>query len=147
MERKFRLFVVFSAGLSKQQSTYPEEQFNEKQLFEKGILFWSFSDNERKVSGRLALCFRLSCQNWAPDLRRKIWVKKWKIQLFSFFLVSERKFLAFLSNSFLGFVKIAFYVSIGLFWIKTFFEQGIFIYHIRTKSEQIWRFIGTFSAG
>ena len=64
LEPEIRLFVVFfSAGLSKQQSTYPEEQFDEKQLLEKRILFWSFSDNERRTSGCLAISFRLSCQS------------------------------------------------------------------------------------
>ena len=146
MGRKFRLFVVFSAGLSKQQSTYPEEQFDEKQLFEKHFLFWSISDNERKNSGRLAISFRLSCQNCALDLRRKNWGQKWKSQLFRLFLVFERKFLGILLNSLLVFVKIAFYVSLGLFWRKSFFNKKSVFYHIRTKSEQFWRFIGTFSA-
>ena len=87
----------------------------------KRILFWSFSDNERKSSGRLAISFRLSCQNCTPDLRRKSWVIKWKSQLFSSFLVIERKCVGLLSNTLLGFVKIAFYLSMGFFSKKKFF--------------------------
>ena len=94
-QRKFPLFVILSAGLSKQQSTYPDEQFDEKQLFEKRILFWSFSDNERKFSGRLAIAFRLSCQNRALDLRRIIWVKNWKSQLFRLFWYLNGNVFAF----------------------------------------------------
>ena len=89
----FRRF--FSAGLSKQQATYPEEQFDEKQLFEKRILFWSFSDNERKISGRLAFAFRLSCLNCALDLRKKNWEKKWKSQLFRLFWYLNGNFWPF----------------------------------------------------
>ena len=126
MERKFWLFVVFSAGLSKQQSTYPDEQFDEKQLFERRIVVWSFSDNERKNSGRLAIWFRLSCRNCALDLRRKKRGKKWKSQLFRLFLVFERKFFGLLSNSLLGFVKIAFYLSMGLFWIKFLWTKNLY---------------------
>ena len=92
--------------MSKQQSTYPEEQFDEKQLFEKLVLFWSFSDKERKISGRLAIFFRLSCQNCPLDLRRKIWGEKIKSQLFLSFLASERKFLAFCRILFWGFWKL-----------------------------------------
>ena len=115
MNESFGCLSLFSAGLSKQQSTYPEEQFDEKQLFEKRIMFLSFSDSERKISGRLAISFRLSCQNCALDPRRKIWGRKWKNWLLSSFLVFEWKFFGLLSNSLLGFVKIAFYVSMGLF--------------------------------
>ena len=130
MERKFRLFVIFFSGLSKQQSTYPDEQFDEKQPFERRIMVWSFSDIERKISGRLAVAFRFSCQNCALDLRRKNWGKKWKSQLFRLFLVFERKFFGRLLFSHLVFVKLAFYVSMGLFRIKSFFEQKIFFFII-----------------
>ena len=95
----FRRF--FSAGWSKQQSTYPEEQFNEKQLFEKRILFWPFSDNERKISGRLAISFWLSCQNCLLRVRRNFWRRKnigKKIVNFGF----ERKFFGFCRIFFRG---------------------------------------------
>ena len=95
MERNFGCLSFFSAGLSKQQPTYPDEQFDEKELFEKPIMVWSFSDNERKISGRLAITFRLSCQNCALDLRRKIWGKKWKSLVFRLFWYLNGNFLAF----------------------------------------------------
>ena len=82
---RFGCLSFFSAGLSKQQSTYPDEQFDEKQLFKKRVMLSSFSDNERKISGRLAFSFRLSCQNCALDLRRKIWVKNEIVNFFRLF--------------------------------------------------------------
>ena len=51
-----------------------------------------------------------------------------------------------LSKFLLGFVKIAFYVSNGLFWIKTFFEQKICILSYSHKERTVlafhWNFFG-----
>ena len=63
MERKFRLFVIFFSGFVKTIIYRSRGTVRWKKLFQKGTFFWSFRENERKISGRLAICFRLSCQN------------------------------------------------------------------------------------
>ena len=138
----------FSAGLSKQQSTYPEEQFNGKQLFEKRILFWWFSDNERKFSDRLAIFFA------------------WVVKIACYVSVGMFRGDKTLEKNF--FVKFGFWTKI--LWLLSKFLQGrckncllrvhrknlkekrfrrkkIDIYQTLTNSEHFWPLAGNFPSG
>ena len=107
-------FVFFSACLSKQQSTYPEEQFDEKPLFEKSFLFWSFSDNERKNFRPSGNFFSIELSKLLATCPSEFLEEKnlWKNFFCHFWFLNEN-FLAFCRIFFRGVVKTAIYVSIG----------------------------------
>ena len=140
-------FVFFSACLSKQQSTYPEEQFDEKQLFDKRFLFWSFSDNERKNFWPSGNCFSIELSKLRANIYAEKFQAKMKKSTFSSFLVFERKVFGLLLISLLVFVKIAFYLSMGFVWINCFFEQKVCILSYSHKERTVLAFSWNFLSG
>ena len=126
--------IYISRGTVRRKTTTRKTYYGLIILGQKAKNFWP--------SGN---CFSIELSK----LRANIYVEKFEAKMkkstFSSFLVFERKVFGLLLISLLVFVKIAFYLSVGLVWINCFFlnKKSVF-YHIRTKSEQFWRFLGTF---
>ena len=76
-------------------------EFDEKQLFKKSILFWSFSDKGQNTFGLLAFSFQLGCQNCLLRVRSNVLRRKnERILIFAPFSVFAWNFFGLLSNFF-----------------------------------------------
>ena len=144
-QTNFSLSSFFSSGVVK-TVLYLTVKFQKNLFLKISVIDSSYRVIDQFFHGFVAKRFQRGCENCILRVRRKTLRDKMKKPKVFNILVLWTGIFGLLSNSFRWFVKIAFYLSEGMFWRRIVSEQNISILSFSHNEQTFptfgWNFLG-----